>query len=123
MRHTEGRAQGQTRGVGPLRPYPLEHLLLAGIADGGPPLWQEWTKWVDGPGERYRAFAELPRLRAGDRVHVEARSDSDLAIVGRICTRDGLPWLVGLDTGCVWGRTLTLLRLDDGAKFCLNCAT
>jgi hypothetical protein len=22
------------------------------IADGGPPLWQEWTKWVDGPGER-----------------------------------------------------------------------
>lgn len=22
------------------------------IADGGPPLWQEWTKWVRGPGER-----------------------------------------------------------------------
>lgn len=22
------------------------------IADGGPPLYQEWTKWVDGPGER-----------------------------------------------------------------------
>ena len=22
------------------------------IADGGPPLWQEWTKWVEGPGER-----------------------------------------------------------------------
>jgi hypothetical protein len=21
------------------------------IADGGPPLWQEWTKWVSGPGE------------------------------------------------------------------------
>jgi hypothetical protein len=21
------------------------------IADGGPPLWQEWTKWVEGPGE------------------------------------------------------------------------
>ena len=21
-------------------------------AEGGPPLWQEWTKWVDGPGER-----------------------------------------------------------------------
>jgi hypothetical protein len=20
-------------------------------AEGGPPLWQEWTKWVDGPGE------------------------------------------------------------------------
>ena len=22
------------------------------IADGGPPLVQDWTKWVDGPGER-----------------------------------------------------------------------
>jgi hypothetical protein len=22
------------------------------IAEGGPPLWQEWTKWVLGPGER-----------------------------------------------------------------------
>lgn len=22
------------------------------IANGGPPLWQEWTKWVEGPGER-----------------------------------------------------------------------
>jgi hypothetical protein len=22
------------------------------IAEFGPPLWQEWTKWVDGPGER-----------------------------------------------------------------------
>jgi len=22
------------------------------IADGGPPLYQEWTKWVEGPGER-----------------------------------------------------------------------
>jgi hypothetical protein len=21
-------------------------------AEGGPPLWQQWTKWVDGPGER-----------------------------------------------------------------------
>jgi hypothetical protein len=21
-------------------------------AEGGPPLWQQWTKWVDGPGEQ-----------------------------------------------------------------------
>lgn len=30
--------------------------------------------------------------------------------------------IVGLDTGCVWGRNMTLLRLDDGKKFCVNCA-
>lgn len=30
--------------------------------------------------------------------------------------------ILGLDTGCVWGRELTLVRLDDGVKSCLNCA-
>lgn len=28
----------------------------------------------------------------------------------------------GLDTGCVWGRALTLLRLEDGQRFQLSCA-
>lgn len=31
--------------------------------------------------------------------------------------RDGLAGLVGLDTGCVWGRELTALRLEDGKLF------
>jgi bis(5'-nucleosyl)-tetraphosphatase (symmetrical) len=30
--------------------------------------------------------------------------------------------IIGLDTGCVWGRELTLLRLDDGVTTCVNCA-
>jgi bis(5'-nucleosyl)-tetraphosphatase (symmetrical) len=29
--------------------------------------------------------------------------------------------ILGLDTGCVWGRELTLLRLDDGTKFNVSC--
>lgn len=29
--------------------------------------------------------------------------------------------IIGLDTGCVWGRKLTLLRLDDGVQSCVNC--
>jgi bis(5'-nucleosyl)-tetraphosphatase (symmetrical) len=29
--------------------------------------------------------------------------------------------VLGLDTGCVWGRDLTLLRLDDGRKFSISC--
>ncbi len=28
---------------------------------------------------------------------------------------------IGLDTGCVWGSKLTILRLDDGERFCLDC--
>jgi bis(5'-nucleosyl)-tetraphosphatase (symmetrical) len=27
-----------------------------------------------------------------------------------------------LDTGCVWGRELTMMRLEDGRKFALSCA-
>ena len=37
------------------------------IADGGPPLVQEWTKWVLGPGEEGRARRHrLARLGAAD---------------------------------------------------------
>lgn len=28
----------------------------------------------------------------------------------------------GLDTGCVWGRAMTLLRLEDGQRFQLSCS-
>ncbi len=29
--------------------------------------------------------------------------------------------ILGLDTGCVWGRALTLLRLGDGRQFSVSC--
>ncbi len=35
--------------------------------------------------------------------------------------RTGRADVIGLDTGCVWGRALTLLRLDDGRKFSVSC--
>jgi len=34
----------------------------------------------------------------------------------------GDPRLVGLDTGCVWGRTLTAVRLEDGALYSVPAA-
>lgn len=35
--------------------------------------------------------------------------------------RTGRDDILGLDTGCVWGRALTLQRLDDGRKFSVSC--
>ena len=33
----------------------------------------------------------------------------------------GIANVQGLDTGCVWGRHLTLLRLDSGTHIAVNC--
>lgn len=61
-----------------------------------------WTPWFDMPGRR----------------------SSDHAIVcGHwsalgICTR---PDLLSLDSGCVWGRGLTAVRLEDRALFQVHC--
>lgn len=40
------------------------------------------------------------------------------AIEGRTDT----PNAIALDTGCVWGNSLTMVRLDDGMKFQTSCA-
>ena len=34
----------------------------------------------------------------------------------------GKPRLIGLDTGCVWGRTMTAVRLEDGCMFSVAAA-
>lgn len=35
--------------------------------------------------------------------------------------RTGRDNIIGLDTGCVWGRRLTMLRLEDGKRFDTGC--
>lgn len=35
--------------------------------------------------------------------------------------KTGKSRIIGLDTGCVWGRCLTLLRLEDGARVSVAC--
>lgn len=36
--------------------------------------------------------------------------------------KTGRPNFIGLDTGCVWGGSLTMLRLEDNTYFSRNCA-
>jgi bis(5'-nucleosyl)-tetraphosphatase (symmetrical) len=59
--------------------------------------------WFDVPGRR----------SAGERVFFGHWSALGLLV------RDDV---VGLDTGCVWGRSLTAMRLEDGAVFQEPCA-
>ena len=36
--------------------------------------------------------------------------------------RTGIDNIVALDTGCVWGRCLTLMRLEDGERISVSCS-
>jgi bis(5'-nucleosyl)-tetraphosphatase (symmetrical) len=72
------------------------------------------TKESDGPG----AAALLPWFevpgRKTETVTVIFGHWSALGLVTR-------PNLIGLDTGCVWGRKLSAVRLEDRALFQVNC--
>ena len=62
-----------------------------------------WTPWFDMPGRRSRDHT----LVCG---HWSALG---------VCLR---PDLLSLDSGCVWGRGLTAVRLEDRALFQVHCA-
>jgi len=62
----------------------------------------EWTPWFDVPGRRSRDHAVI----CG---HWSALG---------LCVRDDL---VALDSGCVWGRSLTAMRLEDRKLFEMRC--
>jgi len=61
-----------------------------------------WTPWFD-----------MPLRRSRDRTVVCGHWSA----LG-VCTR---PDLLSLDSGCVWGRALTAVRLDDRALFQVDC--
>ena len=62
----------------------------------------DWTPWFDMPGRRSRDHAVI------------FGHWSALGFVER-------PDVLGLDSGCVWGRSLTAVRLDDRARFQVEC--
>lgn len=38
-----------------------------------------------------------------------------------LCGETNVDHAIALDTGCVWGGELTMLRLDDGKRLCVSC--
>jgi bis(5'-nucleosyl)-tetraphosphatase (symmetrical) len=61
----------------------------------------------------YRPWFEFQQLAATQRILFGHWAMLD--------GRTGRSDIIGLDTGCVWGRALTALRLDDGRKFSVSC--
>ena len=72
------------------------------MRDKGPPGSQAWTllPWFAVPGRRTR------------RSRIVFGHWATLHLVGAGAHEHGV---IGLDTGCVWGRELTAMRLEDGA--------
>jgi bis(5'-nucleosyl)-tetraphosphatase (symmetrical) len=51
--------------------------------------------------------------------------EDQLLVFGHWATlegRSGIHNIVALDTGCVWGRCLTLMRLEDGERISVSCS-
>jgi bis(5'-nucleosyl)-tetraphosphatase (symmetrical) len=66
--------------------------------------------------EGFRPWFRLPRRRhAGLRILF-----GHWASLGGVTGTDGVH---ALDTGCVWGRDLTLMRLEDGRTFAVPCGS
>lgn len=68
-------------------------------ADTAPPGYQPWFEFLTLPPGQTLLFGHWAMLDG----------------------KTGCSNILGLDTGCVWGRALTLLRLNDGKKFSVDC--
>jgi bis(5'-nucleosyl)-tetraphosphatase (symmetrical) len=85
-------------------------------------------RFCDGEGRLALRDKGAPGSQTGDIMpwfQVPGRNSAGLKIIfGHWSTLgryqgDGV---YSLDTGCVWGRSLTALRLDDGEWFSVSCA-
>ena len=68
-----------------------------------------------------RGFAEedeMARVHEGDVGVAFSHAVTQAALEGKVDTE----FAVALDTGCVWGGELTMLRLDDWMHICVSCS-
>jgi bis(5'-nucleosyl)-tetraphosphatase (symmetrical) len=57
-------------------------------------------------------------------AHTERKTRDIQVLFGHWAALQGkadVPNVYALDTGCVWGKSLTMVRLEDGRKFCHGC--
>lgn len=69
---------------------------------------------VDSAPPGYQPWFEFHTPKPGTRL-----------LFGHWATIDGFTGkadVIGLDTGCVWGRCMTMLRLDDGERLSVSCS-
>jgi bis(5'-nucleosyl)-tetraphosphatase (symmetrical) len=69
---------------------------------------------MEPPGPKYKPWFQFPNSgRAGYKFVFGHWA----VLAGRV----DVPDFYGLDTGCVWGREMTMMRLDDGQTYTCQC--
>ncbi len=117
---------------------------LAGMYGNSPNLWSESLVGVDRLRVITNYFTRMRFCNAQGVLELQTKESADAApegfapwfsfaqrktrdekiIFGHWAALEGkvnLPNLYALDTGCVWGGSLTAMRLEDGARFSCNC--
>ncbi len=117
------------------------------LADYGDDACDTWTATLEGDAHTHAVLNALTRLRVctpegrmdlrykgvGEAIvppmapwyRIEGRRSRDTTILFGHWAAQGLTVtddVIGLDSGCVWGGSLTAVRLDDGALFHVDCA-
>ena len=76
-----------------------------------------------------KGLEPIPDVLAGKVVapwfrHPNRLAKDEAILFGHWASLEGItdnPNIIGLDTGCVWGRTLTFYELETGRRFSCNC--
>lgn len=117
---------------------------LAGMYGNSPTLWSGSLTGVDRLRVITNYFTRMRFCNAQGELELQSKESADAAPIGfapwfsflQRKTRDekiifghwaalegrvGFPNLFALDTGCVWGGSLTAMRLEDGLRFSCRC--
>ncbi len=101
-------------------------LTIKESANNAPKGCYPWFELWDKEQQKRNKYKDKKNKEEGKNVGIGNTTHNPFNIIfGHWAALKGecpIPYIFALDTGCVWGRSLTAMRLEDGEKFVVDCA-